>query len=64
MKIENCKNGQKVLAKGKKGTVLFTCYDSFTGKKPMIRVMTDEMFEKQKSGYNGENFNPDDIVPQ
>ena len=61
MKIENTKAGQKVLAQGQKGTVMFTCFDAYTGKLPKIRVMLDSMIHREKCGFNGENFNPDEV---
>ena len=64
MKIEDCKAGQQVVANGKRGTVMFACKSTYNGAD-MIRVWPASMppkTEEDKTGYEGENFRPEDVT--
>ena len=63
MNIKDCKPGQVVIAKGKRGTVMFVCKSTFTGEN-MIRVWPSTRPPKlpeDRTGYEGENFRPEDV---
>jgi len=62
MKFENCQSGQVVSIRGKMGRVIFPCHDTYTGTKPKIRVMLDEMAPRVRQGFNGENFDPEEVL--